>query len=508
MTAVPIPVPLTGPITINDIKAAFPLINSNSYRDYENATWYRPSTGEVGIFPVNGPIDDYDFRGVCSAIVIHISVNSLNVDIKSLLPYYFQGATGVLVYVDAGVKVGSASSGSPALTVNGFTSRDAVKIINNGFIKGAGGNGGGAGGYTSYETEVVDAPVADPGNPGQTIPQPDPQTDNPGLYGYYVRGTRQNQPLPVPGTGTTVVGTYFVTSSINGGRTPYIDQSSSGTGVPISFQPYAEYLRPDGSQFSSSEISTFIIGNVTGSHQVEGYDRSPGIITPFFYYENTFELLAPDPGYHPKEYWVFRAGRLTYHSVEQTSTSMPSGYVTVTSYATPPTEPYGDYQGSMLSHLNDGTYVAAYNIPGITTQKAVSHAGSGSDSGENGGTALFLNYPTTVVNNGSIIGGGGGGGAGAGGSTYGGCCGCGSVHYSGGAGGGGAGYTPGNNATETVGGAGASNNGTTGGNGGNPGQPGQGSSGGGGGNAGYAIQNSNFVNGGVGSIGGTIIGRT
>jgi len=489
MPAIPVPVPLTGPISINDIKAAFPSTSSNSYRDYEGKNWYKPSTGEIGTFPSAGPIDDFDFRGTMESFVIHISSNRLNVDLKSLLPYYLQGATGVLCYVDAGVKVGSSAAGAPAFVVNGFTSQDAVKIINNGFIKGAGGNGGGAGGYTSYSTVPVHAPVADPGNPAQTIPQPAPP-DNPGLYGIYVRGTQTNQPTPVPGVGSVSAYTIqngYISSDPNQQVSPPL--RSDGQGQAPVFLTIPAPPVPSG----------YYVGNYSGSTRGPTLMHQGNDNFGYYYYYNNFELIPI--GYFPKEYWVFRAGALTYHSVETVSG-------TTITRAIPPTDTLGNYQGNQASYRNDGTYIAAYDVPGITTQQAVSHAGSGSDSGENGGTALFLNYPTTVVNNGSIIGGGGGGGAGAGGSTYGGCCGCGSVHYSGGAGGGGAGYVPGNNATETTGGAGASNNGTTGGTGGNPGQAGQGSSGGGGGSAGYAIQNSGFVVGGVGSVGGTIIGLT
>ena len=146
---IPIPVPLTGPISIADMKNAFPSIDSNSYRDYEGAAWYKPSTGEMG-FINSTDVDDLEFRGIVQAIVLHFTKNEFNVDLKSRLPYYYQGVTGVLAYVDAGVKIGSTTSGSPAFVVNGFTVPDGVKIINNGSIKGAGGKGGGAGGYTGY----------------------------------------------------------------------------------------------------------------------------------------------------------------------------------------------------------------------------------------------------------------------------------------------------------------------------------------------------------------------
>lgn len=269
----PIPVPLTGPININNIKAAFPSTNSNNYKDYENKPWYKPSDGTSGVFPANGPIDDYDFRGKMEGFVIHISSDTYNVYLKSLIPNYVQGHTGVICYVDPGVKVGSTNPNSPAFVIDGFYSGDAVSLTNNGSIIGAGGNAG-------------------------------------------------------------------------------------------------------------------------------------------------------------------------------------------------------------------------------------SDAGGGP-----GGDALSLNYPTKLVNNGTLAGGGGGGGSGSGGSTYGGCCGCGSVHYNGGSGGGGAGFNPGLNATLTVGGAPDSQNGTTGGPGGNLGQPGTGSSGGGGGPAGAYIRNSGNIIGGVGSIGGTVIGN-
>ena len=225
----PIAVPLTGPISIADMKDAFPSIDSNSYKDYEGAAWYKPSTGEMGFIDLTD-VDDLEFRGKMQAIVIHFTKDELNVDLKSRLPYYYQGVTGVLAYIDAGVKIGSASSGSAAFVVNGFTAQDGVKIINNGSIKGAGGNGGGAGGYTSYSTIAVNAPVADPGNPGQKIPQPVPP-DNPGLYGIYVRGTVQNSPIPL--------------------------YSNAG-----------------------------------------GQNNQGGAY------------------YYPTEYWVFRAGKLTYHSIE------------------------------------------------------------------------------------------------------------------------------------------------------------------------------------------------
>jgi len=494
----PIPVPLTGPISIIDIKNAFPSIDSNSYKDYENAHWYKPSTGQMGTFPAGGPIDDYDFRGLVQCIELHFTTNEFNVNLKSRLPYYYQGVTGVVAYIDAGVKIGSTSSGSPAFVVNGFTVPDGVKIINNGAIKGAGGNGGGAGGYNTYDTVPVHAPVADPGDPGQKIPQPDPATNNPGLYGIYVRGTRQNSPVPIAGTGTPSTYSFNsgVASSDYNYQTGAVDNyGGNGSAGFVTFPP------------KPSVPAGYYIGKYLGATLKDDYYG--GSRTHYQYYTNSWELLPL--GYFPLEYWVFRAGKLTYHSIETTTTppGVPAKLPIITR-AAPQPDALGDYQGNVASYKKDGTFIAAYDIPGITTVEKTYHpSSSGSDSGDQGGTALFLNYSTYLINNGSLVGGGGGGGAGAGGSTYGGCCGCGSVHYSGGSGGGGAGYSPGNfDATETVGGAGRTDNGTTGGRGGNPGQAGTGSSGGGGGAAGFAIQNSSFVNGGVGSLGGTITGRT
>ena len=57
---------------------------------------------------------------------------------------YIAGLTDITITIDSGVVVGSTSTGTPSLTVNGsFTTGDTVSITNNGTISGKGGAGGG-----------------------------------------------------------------------------------------------------------------------------------------------------------------------------------------------------------------------------------------------------------------------------------------------------------------------------------------------------------------------------
>ena len=154
---VAVPVPLTGLINIEEIKAAFPSTNSNSMHNYFGKTWYKPLDGSTGTFTTTGPLRDSDFRGKMEMPTIHITSDTYNVDILNLVKNkinYTAGKSAALVFVDPGVKVGSTSTGTPSMVISGFVTGDFIGITNNGSIIGAGGNGGNGGGGGGGGTAV------------------------------------------------------------------------------------------------------------------------------------------------------------------------------------------------------------------------------------------------------------------------------------------------------------------------------------------------------------------
>ena len=61
---------------------------------------------------------------------------------------YAPNKTDVTLVINSGVYVGSASSGSYALTIDSsWATEDTVTVTNSGLVLGAGGNGGGGGVY-------------------------------------------------------------------------------------------------------------------------------------------------------------------------------------------------------------------------------------------------------------------------------------------------------------------------------------------------------------------------
>ena len=122
------------------------------------------------------------------------------------------------------------------------------------------------------------------------------------------------------------------------------------------------------------------------------------------------------------------------------------------------------FPGDTVTIINNGEIIGAGGPGGSSAYDA-----DGSP-GVDGGTAVELDFATTIDNNGLIAGGGGGGGATNGGHTYPGCLGIGPVsRWTGDGGGGGAGFNPGSggygnasgsNGTKYVGGAGGSSDST------------------------------------------------
>lgn len=79
-----------------------------------------------------------------------ISSNTTNYILNpSKVSGYSAGKTTVTFTVNSGIYLYSTATGTPALTVSGFTAGDVINIVNNGYILGQGGKGSGAIGVNS-----------------------------------------------------------------------------------------------------------------------------------------------------------------------------------------------------------------------------------------------------------------------------------------------------------------------------------------------------------------------
>ena len=121
-----------------------------------------------------------------------ISSNTNNYNIKSAAVAtgnYVFGATDVILTINSGVTVGSTSTGTYALdTGSAWSGSDTITIVNNGTVKGRGGNGG-AGGSSVYNASDVNLNTSDPGAAGSVggpaflVIKPCTFTNNGSVYG-------------------------------------------------------------------------------------------------------------------------------------------------------------------------------------------------------------------------------------------------------------------------------------------------------------------------------------
>ena len=99
-----------------------------------------------------------EWYGASAAVTINLTIgaNTNNYNIQnSRGGTYVAGVTTVNLTINSGVTVGSTSTGTYALdTGTGWASGDVINIINNGTVKGCGGNGG-AGGNIVYNTSFT-----------------------------------------------------------------------------------------------------------------------------------------------------------------------------------------------------------------------------------------------------------------------------------------------------------------------------------------------------------------
>lgn len=131
--------PASGPISFNAINVELG-VSGTTQASLGQAS-YRTLAGVA-----SGQISMNNFYGKSNRATVNLTITSTttNYDIFSNRGgSYVPGKTDVILTINSGVVVGSASTGAYALdTGTGWTSGDTIKIVNNGYIVGRGGAGG------------------------------------------------------------------------------------------------------------------------------------------------------------------------------------------------------------------------------------------------------------------------------------------------------------------------------------------------------------------------------
>ncbi len=177
-----------------------------------NDTAVRNLAGPSFTTPASTIIMPTNFYGKSNRVSINltISANTFNYDIyANRSPAYVAGQSDITVTVNPGVYVGGNNPGLYAMLVpSAFNAADTVRIVNNGYLLGAGGNGGqggfeqsgnptfaglaGATGgnalYVNRSTTVTNNGFiysgggGGGGTPGGRVPVPSPKGPNPTPY--------------------------------------------------------------------------------------------------------------------------------------------------------------------------------------------------------------------------------------------------------------------------------------------------------------------------------------
>ena len=127
-----------------------------------------------------------DFYGASATVTINITItgNTNNYNIfNSKGGSYVAGKTTVNLTINSGVTVGSTSTGTYALdTGSGWASGDVINIVNNGTVKGRGGNGG-AGGNAVFNSTAQNGANGGTGGPAFRAQFACTFTNNGSVYG-------------------------------------------------------------------------------------------------------------------------------------------------------------------------------------------------------------------------------------------------------------------------------------------------------------------------------------
>ena len=119
-----------------------------------------------------------------ATVNITISSNTNNYNIYSNRGgSYVAGSTDVTVTINSGVSIGSTSTGTYALDTGvGWTSGDTITVVNNGTVKGRGGDGG-AGASVVYGSQPANGSAGNTGGPAFRAQFATTFTNNGSVYG-------------------------------------------------------------------------------------------------------------------------------------------------------------------------------------------------------------------------------------------------------------------------------------------------------------------------------------
>lgn len=151
-------IPSTQSIRLSDISVelGLPRTTKMALGHPDVRTFLGIPSGKVGLGQVRGASFG---RAIVSRV---ISAHSQNLTINlNTLPGYQAGKSDITITVDPGIYVWSDNA-NPALTITGGTTGDTLKLVNNGFIMGKGGNG------QAYNANSYDR-AATVGNPAMSI---------------------------------------------------------------------------------------------------------------------------------------------------------------------------------------------------------------------------------------------------------------------------------------------------------------------------------------------------
>jgi len=138
--------PASGQLAISDIATEFGDTQPNSMSEYYRGGSLVPDSAGNSAVPASGAISINNFYNAANRVAIALSIASStqNYDLYTNRGgSYSAGTSDITLTINAGVNVGSASTGTYALSIpSAFHAGDSISIVNNGVIIGRGGNGG------------------------------------------------------------------------------------------------------------------------------------------------------------------------------------------------------------------------------------------------------------------------------------------------------------------------------------------------------------------------------
>jgi len=138
--------PTSGALPLSDIQTEFGGSNPVSLSEYYAGGSYVPSgtSGTNGAVPASGGISLSDFYGTSALFAFNITTNATNANLRTLaLAAGWDGSTAVGCTINSGVIISgnTAGDGTAAMTIDG-SFPTGVTLVNNGQIRGRGGDGG------------------------------------------------------------------------------------------------------------------------------------------------------------------------------------------------------------------------------------------------------------------------------------------------------------------------------------------------------------------------------